>query len=320
MGLQDPVNRDGKQNQHRNEAVGGKKRRVDFAEVVCADEGVFVKQRGAGDDHPGRGDRSQTEAEEHPDKAGEGDQMEQAREAQRAGDAERAWDRMQSAGHVVLPVLAAIKDVEASSPEHDGGGHDQDARIERSAHRDPRGGGRDAHGQAEKQMGPAGETLGVGVGADDQQGQGRQPEGERIQVPCGKEKQSARGQRKAKDEAAGQQSRGKGAGRGARIQRIDFCVHQAVERHGRRTRGNHRDADPAQGAQRGNSVGRQDRASEPEREREKRVLPLDHIERDADIVKDILGHRLNSRIADEMYCIRWPERHATSEMCPKRDV
>src|SRR6266508_2755650 len=81
VGLQDPVNRDGKQNQHRNEAVGGKKRRVDFAEVVSADQGVFVKQRGAGHDHPGRGNRSQTEAEEHPDKAGEGDQMEQAREA-----------------------------------------------------------------------------------------------------------------------------------------------------------------------------------------------------------------------------------------------
>src|SRR5579883_331023 len=68
------------------------------------------------------------------------------------------------------------------------------------------------------------------------------------------------------------------------VTRIDACVQQAVERHGRRTRGNHRYHDPSETPPKPLDLksavvpGKQ-RARERKRKRKNRVLEFDHFER-----------------------------------------
>ncbi len=244
--------------------------------------------------------------------------MEDAGEAERTGDSEGARDGVKSAGDVVVVVLATVENVKASAPEHDRSGDDQHARIEGSANRDPGGGGSDAHGEAEKQVRPAGETLGVGVGADDDQRQRREMKGERIQHPGGEEEQRRSCDGEAENELAGEQSGGQGADGGARIQRVDIGIHQAVEGHGGRARRDHGNTDPAEGAQRWNPVGGDDRAGESEGEREEGMLPLDHLKSYARVMKNAMKHVIKPFIGMDdparSYCIRWPETYAPWRM------
>ena len=140
------------------------------------------------------------------------------------------------------------------------------------------------------------------------QGQRRKMKGEGIQHPGGKEEQGRGCHGEAENEAAGEQSGRQGADGGARIQRVDIGIDQAVEGHGGRARGDHGNADPAEGAQRGNSVGGDDGAGEPEGKREKGMLPLDHLKRDAGVVKNLRS--VSSEIRARAYCIRWRETYA----------
>jgi len=76
---------------------------------------------------------------------------------------------------------------------------------------------------------PAGETLGIGVGADDDQRQRREAKGEGIQHPGGKEKQGRSRDGEPENELAGQQPGGQGADRSARIQRVNVGIHEALK-------------------------------------------------------------------------------------------
>ena len=285
MGEEETVGGDGKENQHGDEAVGGEEGGIQFAEVIGFDQGVLVKQSDAGDGHPGNGEAAKAEAEEHPGKEGEGDEVEDAGQAEGSGDSEGARDGVEAAGNVVAVVLTAIENVETSAPEHYRSGHDQDAGIEGSANRDPGGSGSDAHGEAEKQVRPASESLGVGVGADDDEGQRRKIKSERIQHPGGEEEQRRSRDSEAEDEAAGEQSGRQCADGGARIQRVDIGINEAVEGHGGRAGGDHGNTDPCEGAEGWNAVGGDDGAGEPEGESEKGMLPLDHVESYANVME-----------------------------------
>ena len=170
MSHHDPVGSDGKENEHGDKSVGGKEGGIELAQVIGFHQGVLVEQGKAGEDDAGNGQTAQAEAEQHPGEEGEGDQVEEPGQAQCAGNSEETRDGMEIAGDVVTIVLAAIENVKPCAPEHDGGGDDQHARIQGSAHRNPGGGRGNAHGETEKQVRPAGETLGVGVGADDDTG------------------------------------------------------------------------------------------------------------------------------------------------------
>ena len=141
---------DGEENQHGDESVGGEEGGIEAAEIVGFDQAVLVDESQSGDGDSGGGQMAEAEAEEHPGKEEEGDEVKEAGETERAGDAEGAGNGMESAGDVVLVILATVENVEASAPEHDGSGDDEDAGIERAANRDPGGGGSNAHGEAEK--------------------------------------------------------------------------------------------------------------------------------------------------------------------------
>jgi hypothetical protein len=67
-------------------------------------------------------------------------------------------------------------------------------------------------------------------------------------------------------------------------------INQAVESHGSRARRDHRYADPCQSAERRNSVGGDDSTGEAKGEREEGMLPFDHVESDAKVVKYATQH------------------------------
>jgi len=80
------------------------------------------------------------------------DEMEGARDPESGGDADVAGDGVESGVAVEVEILAGIEDIESCDPEGDGGGEQQDARVEGAAHGDPCGGWGDAESEAENQM------------------------------------------------------------------------------------------------------------------------------------------------------------------------
>ena len=70
---------------------------------------------------------------------------------------------MQAGLLIEVEILTGVEHIEAGAPESDRGSKQQDARIERAADGDPGSGRRDSHGEAQNQMRPASESLGVGV-------------------------------------------------------------------------------------------------------------------------------------------------------------
>ncbi len=87
---------------------------------------------------------------------------------------------------VEIEILAGVKNVEASHPERHRSGEQQDARIERAPHRNPRRCGRNAERESQHQMRPARNALRVGVKQQHRQRHGRQQQREAIQLARGK--------------------------------------------------------------------------------------------------------------------------------------
>ena len=76
---------------------------------------------------------------------------------------------------------------------------------------------------------------------------------------------------------------GQSADRGAGIGGVNRGVGQAIEGHRRGTRRDHGHDDPSQLTPRRQTPSRQHGSAERKREREDRVLPLDHLQRDLQI-------------------------------------
>src|SRR5258708_19129290 len=97
---------------------------------------------------------------------------------------------------------------------------------------------------------------------------------------------------------------------GAGIFAVDVSVEQPIECHRRRTRGHHGHNDPKNLP---TKVWRdetfvangQQCASERKRERKHRVLKLDHVEREAQLLKETLCHR-RIRLDTESYTLFYP--------------
>jgi len=90
VGEHDSIGGDGKENQHRDESVGGEEGGVEFAEVIGLYQGVLVKERQPGDGYAEDRKVAEAEAEEHPSEKREGNDVEDAGEAERTGDPEGA--------------------------------------------------------------------------------------------------------------------------------------------------------------------------------------------------------------------------------------
>src|ERR1700734_3837084 len=110
------------------------------------------------------------------------DEVEGAGDPERVGDADVARDGVEAGIAVELEILAGVEDIEACDPEGDGGGEEQDARIEGAANGDPCGGRCYAECEAKYEVRPARETFGIGIEEQDGKSDRREPEREAIQL------------------------------------------------------------------------------------------------------------------------------------------
>jgi len=151
---------------------------------------------------------------------------------------------MESGVAVELEILAGVENVEAGNPEGDGGGEQEDARIEGTANRDPGRGRSDTQGETEDDVRPAREALGVGVEKENGERNRREIQREAIQLGGGNNKDGAGNDDERGDEGGRKIPGGKGAGAGAGIGGVDSGVGEAIECHGGGAGGNHGNDDP----------------------------------------------------------------------------
>src|SRR5271166_3310603 len=138
-------------------------------------------------------------------------------------------------------------------------------------------------------MRKAREALGVGVEQQDGERDGREPEGEAIQLGSGQNEDGAGDNDEGRDKSVRQMTGGKGAGESAGIGGVDGGIGEAIESHGGGAGREHGDYDPKKLVGGGKTGGGEHGSAEGKWESEDGVLPLDHLESDAEVVKD--GHR-----------------------------
>jgi hypothetical protein len=95
------------------------------------------------------------------------------------------------------------------------------------------------------------------------------------------------------DKGGREMAGGKSAGAGAGIGGVDGGVGETIEGHGGGTGGQHGDYDPEKLMNGGKAGGGEHGSAESERESEDGVLPLDHLEGDAEVVEDRHGSRVS---------------------------
>ncbi len=253
------------------------------------DEGVFVgKQEGHGDDSDD-GQLTQAEGEEQRDQQEEHDPVEEAGDDERPADSEVAWNRVEAGLAVEIVVLAGVENVETSDPEGDRRSEQKDARVERAADGDPSGGRGNAQGESEDQVRPASEAFCVGIEKDNCEGYGREDEAEAVQLRSCQDKDGAGSHDEGGDERRSESSSRKRAGLGAGIGGIDGSVGNAVKGHRCGTGRDHGDDDPSKLMGGGQASGGEHCAAKGKRECENGVLPLDHLQRRAEIVEERHG-------------------------------
>ena len=214
--------------------------------------------------------------------------MEGARDPEGMVDAEVAGDGVESGMAIEIEVLAGVEDVETGDPESDGGGKNEDARVERAANGDPGGGRRYAEGKTEHEVRPAGEALGVRVEEQDGEGDWGEPQGETIQLGGCENEDGAREDHESRDEGGRKLAGGERAGASTGIGGVDRSVGEAIEGHGGGTGCQHGDYDPEELMGGGKAGSGEHGSAESEREGEDGVLPLDHFQSNAKVVK--YGH------------------------------
>ena len=293
---------------HRNYAIHREKSGVEFTEIVGFYERVFVEQEQHDCDDASERKFAQGEGWNEHDEKDQHDEMEGARDPKSGADADVARNRVESGVTIKFEILTGVKDVEAGDPEGNGGGEEQDARVEGAADGDPGGGWGNPESEAENEMGKAGEALGIGIKQQNGECDGREPEREAIQLPSGQDKNGAGNDDKSGDKGGRKMSGGKSASAGTGVRGVDGGVGEAVEGHGGGASGQHGDDDPEKLMGGGKPRSSEHGSAESEREREDGVLPLDHFECDAKVVKD--GHR---KIVRQFWVVRLENHRLLSD-------
>jgi hypothetical protein len=134
---------------------------------------------------------------------------------------------------------------------------------------------------------PSGEAFHVAVGEDDDESDGGELKREAVKESGAKKEDDRGDEGEGEDEGGGEVAGGDGAVGGARVSSVEAGVGPAVEGHGGGTGSDHAEDDEAEGAERRPAVGGEDSARKSEREREDRVLPLNHLERNARTAEDV---------------------------------
>ena len=104
----------------------------------------------------------------------------------------------------------------------------------------------------------------------------------------GKDEDGAEDNNKRGDESGREVAGGKSAAASAGIGGVDGSVGESIEGHGGGAGGEHGDDDPEKLMDGGQARSGEQGSAERERKRKDRMLPLDHFEGDAKVVKD--GH------------------------------
>jgi len=133
------------------------------------------------------------------------------------------------------------------------------------------------------------EALGIGIEQQYRKRDWREPEGKAIQLRSGKNKERAGDDDKCSDEGGRKMAGGESAGAGARVGGVYGHVGKAVEGHGGGPSREHGNDDPEKLMRCGKAGSGEHGSAEREWESEDGVLPLDHLERDAEVVEN--GHR-----------------------------
>src|SRR5215468_8328592 len=196
---------------------------------------------------------------------------------------EIAWNRVQSCLPVEVIILARVKDIKTCHPEGDGCCQQQNAGVQAASYRDP--GSRRGNPQRKPQhhVRPSGHPLRIGVEQQDEKGNWRKHERETIQLARRQYEYSARHHDEGYDEGGGQMTRRKSPRARARIRSINRSIRPAIKCHRGRARLHYGNNDPEQLMERRKTAGGEHRTTKGEWERKNRVLPLDHLQRDAQI-------------------------------------
>jgi hypothetical protein len=163
-----------------DDTVHGKEGSVEPAEIVRFHQRMFVDQEQHNRDNAGECDFAETESWKQTDQKDQHDEMEDTRNPKRRADANVARNGMEIRVAIKFEILAGVEDVEAGHPESDGCGKQQDARIERTANRDPCGGWSNAQSDAEHQVRKSREALGIGIDQYDGESDRREPKREAV--------------------------------------------------------------------------------------------------------------------------------------------
>src|SRR6266581_786975 len=151
------------QEQQTNIAVHREKRSIEPAEVVGLDKRVFVTEEQANCDDAGPCGPRKSEACGKPREQRNDQDMHNACDPERSGDAETLRNRVETRAAVELHVLAGVQHVEATDPECHSGAENQHSRVEAAGDRDPRRCRRNAQARTKDEMRPRRETFGVRV-------------------------------------------------------------------------------------------------------------------------------------------------------------
>jgi len=250
---------------------------------------MFIEQEKRDGDDAGHGEFSQCKGGQECEEKDQHDEMEGARDPEGRADSAVAGDGMQSGIAVKFEILTGIENIEAGDPEGDRGGEEQNARVEGAANGDPRGGGGDAKSEAEDEVSKPRKALGVGVEQQDGERDGGKPKSEPIQLGSGQDEDRAGDNDEGGDKCGRQMAGGECASESAGIGSVNGRISEAIESHGGRAAREHGDHDPKELMGAGKAGGSQHGSAEGKRESEDGVLPFDHFESDAEVVKD--GHR-----------------------------
>src|ERR1017187_4499607 len=206
-------------------------------------------------------------------------------------------------------ILTGVDHVESADPERYRGGEQQNPRIERPANRNPRGSRSNAERKSEKQMRPARESFAVGIQKYHRQRHRRKHQRQAVQLGSGKHKNSASHQNECANKRRRQLSDRQSASSSAGIGGVNRGVGQAIEGHSGGPRRDHGHDDPPQLPPRRQTSSRQHGSAERKREREDRVLPFNHLQRDLKISEQAHGLIVKQRSVGSG---QWPVARKTT--------
>src|ERR1019366_10550770 len=137
-------------------AIHGEESCIKPAQIARRNQRVFVGQQQRGGSNAKPSGDPKSEEMPKPRQQAKHRQVHAARGPKSRRNSHRLRQAVEACGAVMLEILARIENIEAGGPQSDRGREHENARIERTTDRDPRGRGRESQCEPQHKMGPAG--------------------------------------------------------------------------------------------------------------------------------------------------------------------